>query len=163
MEITAADILAAIDVLRQAQDESDDIDFEVAVDLLAACRQLGREAKVTADLLQMEMLRQVEDAPKRVGTVNYMAVNDNTTTFDHDQIEAAVVAIAKEHLVDHETGEIDPVEVARQAAHWMRRVYVSPSSSAKIGVLGELDVDVDTVRQRTKKGRKLYEIDTQAD
>lgn len=162
MSITAADILAAIDVLEQAQEESDDIDFRLAVDLRKACQTLGRQAKRTADLLEMEMLRQVEGGAKDIDGIQYMAINDNKTTWDHDSIESWVVAVAREKSINKETGEIDVDEAARQGAHWMRRIYVSPSTTAKIGALGEMGLDGDTVRERETKGRKLYEVDTQA-
>ena len=163
MSITAADILAALDVLFQAQEESDDMSFDLAIELRAASRELARQAKKTADLLEMEMLRQVEDGPKMVGTVNYFAVNDNKTTWDHDRIESDVVARAKEAALDRQTGEFVADEAARQAADMMRQIYVSPSTTAKMGALSDLGVDIPTVRQRERKGRKLHEVDTQAE
>jgi len=163
MSITPADILAAIDVLTQAQNESDDISFELGVELRAACKELARQSKVTSDLLEMELLRQVEDGPKQVGSVNYLAVNDNKMTFDHDRIESDVVTEARRRAVDEETGDIDPGEAARQAAYMMRQVYVSASSTAKIGALGDVGVDIPSVRTREKKGRKLLEVDTEAE
>lgn len=161
MSITAADILAAIDVLEQAQEESDDIDFELAVNLRKACQILGKQSKKTADLLEMEMLRQVEAGSKEFGGIQYVAANDNKTTWDHDSIESWVVGAARTKAINTETGEIEADEAARQAAHWMRRVYVSASTTAKIGALGELGLDGEAVREREKKGRKLLEIDTQ--
>lgn len=163
MSITAADILAAIDVLEQAQEESDDIKFELAVDLRKACQTLGRQAKKTADLLEMEMLRQVEAGAKQVGDINYMAINDNKFVFDHDLIESEVVAAARDLAIDRETGEIDPHEAARQAAYMMRQIYVSPSTTGKIGAINEVGMDLGKVREREKKGRKLLEIDTRAE
>lgn len=159
MSITPADILAATDVLTQAQDESDDMPFETAIALREAVTELKRRASETVGLLEMEMLRQVESAPKTVGGVTYIAVNDSKDTWDHDAIEARVVAAARLAAVDHETGEVDPAEAARRAAWFMRKVYVSPSTTAKTGALGELDLDATDVRTRTKKGRRLHEVD----
>ena len=159
MGITPADVLAAVDVLVQAQNESDDMEFELAIALRDAAEELKRRTSETIGLLEMEMLRQIEAAPKTVGGVTYLAVNDNKDTFDHDQIEARAVAVARLAAYDKETGEIDVGEAARQAAHLMRKVYVSPSTKAKVGGLGELDLDADDVRTRQTKGRKIHEVD----
>ena len=159
MSITPADILAATDVLTQAQNESDDMPFETAIALREAVEELKRRAGETIGLLTMEMLRQVEAAPKTVGGVTYIAVNDSKDTWDHDQIEARVVAAARLAAVDPGSGEIDAAAAARWAAHFMRRAYVSPSSTAKVGALSELDLDASDVRTRTTKGRRLHEVD----
>ena len=159
MSITPADILAATDVLTQAQNESDDMPFVVAVALREAVTELKRRATETVGLLEMEMLRQVEAGSKTVGGVTYIAVNDNKDAWDHDAIEARVVEAAKGIATDHETGVMDPAEAARRAAWLMRKIYVSPSTTAKTGALGELDLDATDVRTRTKKGRRLHEVD----
>jgi hypothetical protein len=160
MSITPADVLAAIDVLVQAQNESDDMPFETAIALREAVEELKRRSNETIGLLTMEMLRQVEAAAKTVDGVTYIAVNDSKDTWDHDQIEARVVATARLAALDKTTGEIDPAEAARQAAWLMRKIYVSPSTTAKVGALGELELDADDVRTRKTKGRKLHEVDS---
>jgi hypothetical protein len=159
MSITPADVQAAIDVLRQAGDESDDMDFELATELRLAISDLIGHARTTVSLLETEMLRQVEEQPRQVGGLNYMAVNKYRDRDDHDAVEARVVAVARLQAVDQETGEIDPAEAARWAAHWMRKIYVAPSHEAKKGVLDELELDVKQVRAREKVGRRLHVVD----
>lgn len=159
MPITMADIQAAIDVLDQLCEESDDIEFELAADLRIAVDQLKKGATTAITMLEMEMVRQVEGAPRQVGGLNYMAVNRYKERDDHDAIEARVVAAARLAAVDRETGDIDPAEAARWAAHWMRKLYVAPSDQAKKGVMDELELDPQEIRGREVVGRRLHIVD----
>ena len=158
MTISPADIRAAIDVLRQAQNESDDIDFDLAAELRLACQELGRTNRETISLLETEMLRQCEAGSKEHDGIVYIAVNNRKDIYDHDMIEARVVEMARERAVD-ENGVVNAAEAARQAAHLMRGAYVAPSTTARKGALEAMGVS-DAVSKQTK-GRKLHEVDPQ--
>lgn len=157
--ITQADILAASEVLHQLMEESDDMDFERAADIRLALGALILDAREALSLIEMEMVRQVEAAPRQVGRLNYMAVNKYKERDDHDAIEAHVVAAARLAAVDRDTGEIDAAAAARWAAHYMRKLYVSPSVQAKKGALDELEMDPREVRERQAVGRRLHVVD----
>lgn len=162
MDITPADVLAAVDVLQQVVEESDDCEFERAVELRNACRELIAHTRATISMLESEMLRQVEAAPRTFGDVTFIAVNDNVQRFDHDAIEAGVIVKAVDLAVDRETGEIDPKEAARQAAYLMKSTYVSPSTVAKKSALERhLGLDVDSVVSKESRGRKLLEVEAE--
>lgn len=161
MSITPGDILAAVDVLRQVNGEVDDIGFELAVELRAACQDVIEQARGAIAALEIEMLEQVESSPKQVGRITYIAIDDRSTRFDHDSIAKAVVAAAKERAVDQETGEVVVARAVAEAVDLMRMVYVAPSSKAKQTALTWLGLDTDDVIERTKKGRKLHEVDAQ--
>ena len=133
--------------------------FERAVILRNAVRQLIAEGRETLSLLETELLRQVEGAPRQVDGVNFMAVKDYKESFRHDAIEGGVVGAAISAATDRSTGEIDAHEAARQAAHLMRRLYVSPSVTAKKTVLDDLGIDRKEVIESEYRGRKLFEVD----
>lgn len=162
MTITQADILAAVDVLREAAAEADDIDFEQAVALRSACTESIAAARQAIAALEVAMLEQVESAPKQVGRVTYIAIDDRTTRFDHDDIARQVVAVAKERATDPETGEVVTSRAVAEAVDLMRMAYVAPSSKAKQTALTYMGLDPDDVTERTKKGRKLHEVDAEA-
>lgn len=157
--IEEADILAAIDVIRQATQEADDSDFERAVALRNAIRSLVSESRTAIGMLEAEMLRQVEESPRQFGGVNFMAVRDYRESFRHDEIEGGVVGAAISAATDRATGEIDPKEAARQAAYMMRRLYVSPSTTAKKTELDRLGLERKEVVEREYRGRRLHEVD----
>jgi hypothetical protein len=159
MTITQADILAACEVLSQLQEESDDIDFELAADLRLALQSLALDARETLGLIEMEMARQVEGAPRRAGAYNYMAVNKYRDRYDHDAIEARVVAAARLKALNRETGEIDPADAARWAAHLMRKMYVATADKPRKGAMDELELDVTEIREREAIGRRLHIVD----
>lgn len=161
MEITAADILAAVDVLRQVTSEVDDMGFDLAVELRDACQDVIEQARGAIAALETEMLSQVESAPKQVGRVTYIAVDDRSTRFDHDDIAKQVIAVAKERATDQETGEVVTARAVAEAVDLMRMVYVAPSTKAKQTALTYMGLDPDDVIERTKKGRKLHEVDAQ--
>jgi hypothetical protein len=160
--VTPADIAAAIDVLREAAEQSENMDFDDAVALVDAIKEMRSAAGVTISMLEMALLAQVEIAPRQVGGRAFIAVDDGPLRYEHDRIESQVIDWATLQATDRETGLTNAREAARQATWMMRQVYVSPSTTAKVAALKEMEIPMDEVRTKEKKGRKLHVVETEA-
>ena len=145
-----------MDVLRQAVTEVDDMDFELAVELRDAVRELILEAKTAEAAYDSEMLEQVEAAPRKVGSKVFMAVDRRVERVQHDDIAAAAIRKAVEFA------DGDATVAARTAVHLVMTTYVSPSTKAKKGAIERsLDLDPKKVIHSKKEGRRLHEVDEQ--
>lgn len=159
-DITAADILAAGDVVDQLAEVSDEMSFELTVELDEALAALARKVAGARGLLTTRQLQVLEAGAKTLpdGRV-FVAVPDFAERFDHDAIGQAVVDHAVRQATDTETGEIIPKRAAEAAVAALLGIYTAPATKAKVTPLKEL-VDVKKVRKRENKGRRVQVLDS---
>ncbi len=156
--IVAADVLAAVDVLRQVNDTWDDYDAVGALELLAAVRALLVQAKAAESNLQSQALGQMESRPVVAAGKMYVKQRKRGRQYRHDEIHGAVATMAR---LDRNTGELtSDAEVAvRKAVALMAGLYVSPSVEPKSGGLKAVGYSRPfDAYDDTDKGWELVEV-----
>lgn len=162
-EITAGDVLAAVDVLKALVEQVDDVpDMDTAGPLYQAVLAAKKQVGDALSLLSTRMTKLVDGQPVQVGDFVYMAKANNAWRFDHDAILAAARRLALENAYT-EDGEIDPGLAVQHFERHVRALYISPSVTAKVGGLAGLhafDDDKGKVDKRRAgefeyKGKKL--------
>lgn len=149
--ITPADLAAAEAVVRDAGESADSIGFEEAADLLQALDGLENAVKDTKALLRTELLRQVEKQPRRHNGITYDRRPKRTWIFDHEKIREA---IARQFGVGQAYRSIVDALDAHAA------VYISPSTTAKVGGLKKIGLDKKDAGSYRNDGYELDVVDT---
>jgi len=159
MTITPADIQAAIDVVVAAGESADSIGFEEAADLRVALVELTNATKDSLALLSGELLRMVEAQPRRHDGRTYDRKPKRSWRFDHELIRRKITDLACES--DHKTGEVPDVAGAvTEALELHADIYVSASSTAKVGGLKKLGLEKKTAGTYENLGYELDVVDT---
>ena len=149
--ITPADVAAAEDVIRAIGEMSDSIGFELAAELRQALCKLTNTTKDTMALLNTELLRQVEAQPRRHNGITYDRKPKRTWRFDHEMIRSRIV----DAVCD--SGNRG---VAMDALDLHSAIYVSPSSTAKVGGLDKIGLAKKEAGTYENLGYELDVTDT---
>jgi hypothetical protein len=157
--ITPADIRAAADVVRAAGESADSIGFEEAADLRVALLELDKATKDSLAVLSGELLRMVEAQPRRHDGRTYDRRPKRTWRFDHELIRHSITDIVCE--ANHETGEVPDVAGAVvEALELHADIYVSPSTTAKVGGLKKVGLEKKQAGTYENQGYELDVVDT---
>lgn len=128
---TPADIEAAIDVVDDIARESELLGVEDAVNTLEALERLAAAVREASSLIETQAVQQLEQ-PKVINGRRYVRHDEYKRRFNHDRI----AKMAAERGVADRNGEIlSPRDAARNTANLMRKIYVSDSSTAKVGMM----------------------------
>lgn len=139
---TTADVEAATDVLKDVVGISDTLTAEEAVEFRVAVERVLAECRLTIDMLNMHLLTVLEQDVIRDRRRFYVTRKKDHERFDHDAISGGVIRYVT--AADEETGELpNRVEIARNAVHAMRNIYVSDSTKAKVGQLDRYGIPRD--------------------
>lgn len=152
--ITPADVAAAEDVVRAAGESADSIGFEEAADLLQAVERLETAVKDTKSLLRTELLRMVEAQPRRHDGITYDRKPKRRWTFDHELIRGTIVM----SMLDSYGPEVR--DAVQRALDFHSGIYVSPSTTAKIGGLDKIGLGKKEAGRYENLGYELDVVDT---
>lgn len=146
------DILAALDVLGEVDEESDSLGITEAVDLLQAVEELLKAVRTTKGLLEAQLCNILE-SPRTIDGRLYEVKSDGKWRPDHSKVQAEV---KKRSVVNTETGEIlTAPEAVERAMAFMKKLYVSPQGMPKVGGLDQLELDKSDVARYEKFGKRL--------
>lgn len=156
---TPADIQAAGQVVVDVQEESDHLGFEEAVIMREALLALKKQVTDAISLVESEMLRQCERAPKVVDfdgrTLTFINGPDKSVKTDHHRVLTALYQHALQLASDAEDGHVDWVALGHILEGLVIDTYLSPSTSAKAGGLSALGLGRRDVETATTTRRKL--------
>jgi hypothetical protein len=158
-EITAADIQAATDVVESVAELSDSMEFESAAEVRLALIDLKRVVAGALGLIETQMINRLEDAPRRFGDKTYEVVDDGVYRADHGVILDKAQEVARRRSVNPDTGEVNTVKALEEFAFLIGSLYLSPSTTAKVGGIEAVGLDKRKVRRWEKKGRKLSVVE----
>lgn len=153
------DLKAVVDVLRDVGEESDHMPIEHGAVMREEMIKLIGVAKQTLSLIESEMLRQCERAPKVVdmpdGTrQTFLNSPEYSLTFDHHLVMDRAWKTALDDGM-REDGSIDWSRVGRKMESLVSALYLSPSREPKRGGLALIDIDPRAVESKELKARKL--------
>lgn len=142
---TAADVLAALDVLRDVENISDSLSPDQAIEFREAVEEVKAGAARCIDMLNGQLVRTLDGQRGIVRGDFLYSIGRKALRkrFDHDRIQTAVVRFAMASAVDKETGEIDydkVIEAPAVAAQAMRQIYVNDSTAAKVTQLDRFGI-----------------------
>lgn len=156
LEETVAELRAIGDVIDAISESSESLEF---ADTVTVGDELGRVKKRIEDalgLLTTRQLQTLEGVQAQVyGNRVFARRKKYADRFDHEAIIGVAIEQGVEAATDLDSGAIDPRQAAEAAARAMHKLYLSPSTKAKVSVLEALDVKVSDVRSREFKG---YEV-----
>jgi hypothetical protein len=149
--VTAADILAAVDILDDVGESSDSLTVEDAVVLLQAVEEVMAAARRAVGLLNTQLVATLE-SPRQFGNKVYEIVNDGKWRPEHGAVKAAVKIAS---VVDA-NGELrHPTDAVERCMSLLYALYVSPSQMPKVGGLDALGLDKADVAEFDRAGRKV--------
>ena len=128
---TPADIEAAIDVVDDIARESELLALRDAIAALEALDRLAHAAREARTLVEMQMVALLEQ-PQIVDGRRWKRSDEYKRRYEHDRI---VKMVADRAIADRNGELLDAKAAARNAANLMRKIYVSPSTDAKVGML----------------------------
>jgi hypothetical protein len=163
LRMTIPDVEASCDVLVDVQDASDSMTPEQCIEYRVACEAVLKAAKTAIDLLNMQFVKISETDVIRDGRRFYVGRKKDRERFDHDLIEATVVAEAVDRSEADDGERFVARTAARAAADLMRRLYITDSTSAKISALNALGLNTDrqnprSVRTWEQGDRAVFDI-----
>lgn len=139
---TIPDVEAGTDVLRDVADMSDSLTPTEAVEFRVAVERVLAECRLTIDLLNMQIIKTLEQDVVRDGRRFYVGRKKESERFDHDAICGAILSHVAD-LPDMVDTEGDGAFAAREAVHAMRNIYLSDSTKAKVGQLDRYGIPRD--------------------
>jgi hypothetical protein len=158
MTVTKGDILAAIDVLTELINESDQLPVDEALAFHELLGQLQSETKRATGFINTTLKSQLEAGAKQLGDRVYAVKDDGVYQFRHDAISRAIRGRAIG--LDLETGEMNDTQTAVDLAiQLMAEAYRMPSSKPKEGLLKKLGLTKRDVSSWTKRGKKIVVTD----
>ena len=159
MSITKADVLAALDVVRQLTDEIDDLDAAQAIAMRDEIDALQRAAKFCHEMLTTRTLSALDGQPVIVGSKVYAAKAKGKWRVDHKSIRAVVFERAMQECVHEVTGELISQKAAKAAIDMMYELFVSPADFPKQGGLKNLGLTNRHVGVWEHTGSELKTMD----
>jgi hypothetical protein len=162
-DVQAVDLQATCDVVALAGEQSDAMEFERAAEIRLALVELKRTVAATLGLIETQMINRLEDAPRRYGNSTYEVVNDGVYRAEHDLILAAAQEVARRRAINPDTGEVDTARALEEMGYLVQSLYVSPSTTAKVGGIEAVGLDKRKARRWENKGRKLSIIEHHQD
>lgn len=156
-EITIADIDAACDVINEVKEHSDQVAFELAAGQRAALIRVRKAAEEAIVMLETELLRQVEQNPRKVGGLTYARGPKKVTTWSHEVI---LDRAWKKALGDamNSDGAVDWDLLGQAIRELVTDLYLSPSVKAKTGGLSYIGLKPEQVSSETTKGTALVVV-----
>ena len=155
LRMTIEDVLASCDVLRDVQEASDSMTPEECIEYRIACEAVARAAADAIALCNMQFIKMAEQDVVMDGRRFYVGRKKDRVRFDHDKIAGKVVTAA----VDGAIGAVTPAKAAAQAVDLMSKIYLSDSTTAKVGALAALGLNTDrdnpTSVRTWEKGEKI--------
>lgn len=156
---TPADLEAAGMVVVDVQNESDHLGFDEAVAMREALLVLKKQVLDAISLVESEMLRQCERAPKVVetdtGRLTFINGADRSVKTDHHHVLTTMYRHALALATDEADGHVDWVALGNILEGLVIDTYLAPSSSAKTGGLSALGLGRKDVETATVTRRKL--------
>jgi hypothetical protein len=128
---TSADLEAAIDVVDDIARDSEQLSVEDAVNALDALERLAAAIREAMSLVETQAVQQLEQ-PKVVNGRRYVRHDEYKRRFNHDRIAKMV---ADRAIADRNGELLSTKDAVRNAANLMRKIYVSDSSTAKVGMI----------------------------
>lgn len=155
-EETVGDLAAlTAEIHDHITEQADKYDFEDGAATRQALLDLIAEAQAAVSLLQTTMLGQLEASGSRqIGSLLFKRKPNRVDRFRHDTIKAAVAKFARTAACD-DNGEISPTKAVDFAVQAMADLFVSPSSTAKVGALDRIGLSKTEVIDQENKGYKL--------
>lgn len=135
---------------------ADSMEFEEAVAIQDELRRAKKAAEVAISMIDSQMMVRLESGgPRQFGNRVFARVKDYVDRFDHDLLIATAARQGVEAAVDPDTGEVNASEAAEAAARTVQKLYLSPSSKPKVGVIDQLGVDRKKAKTREFKQWKV--------
>lgn len=152
---TPQDIQAATDVVHEAREQADHMGFEDAVAQRRELIVLLAAVKEALAFTEMEMLRQVERAPRVSGGQTFVSAPDKVRTTNHELILDRMWKKALQDATDANDGHVEWELLGEAVREIVTSLYLSPSVSAKRGGLQWVGLDPRAVETETTRGRRL--------
>lgn len=128
-----AELAATVDYIKDITEHSETLDFELASELQDAVLRVKACADECSRMLAQSMLKRLEDGgPRQFGGRIFGRVKQYTKRHDHDRIASEAYQQAILVNTDPDTGEVDSQGAIKSAIRFMRSVYLSDSSTAKV-------------------------------
>lgn len=164
-----AETIGDIDAIRaeihdRVTEQADQHDFDEGVAMRDCLTALVTEAQAAIALIEQTMLSQLEAGAQQRGTRLFKRKRNTVKRFRHDLIEAGVQRFARREAADA-NGEVSVTKALDIAMIAMRKIYVSPSTPAKVGALDTYEIERKTVLEFEDKGWRLEveELDARQD
>lgn len=160
MSITAGDVRAALDVVRQLTDEIELMDAKAAIEMKDEIEALQKASKFCHELLITRTLNAMDGQPVVVGSKVYASKSKGKWRVDHKSIRAVVAERAMREAIHPQTGELVAKTAAQAAINMMYELFVSPADFPKQGGLKNLGLENKHVGtwERTGKELKVMEL-----
>lgn len=164
MTIEHADLLAALDVLTQFNQEIENLSVEESVRFAKDVEKIAKEAKVALEFLKTRTLTLIEKQPVVVDGTIFARKPDKRWRPDQRKIQSQV---AQRAVYDLQTGERvdEPLVAAAQAVMLMYDLFVAPSQMPKQGGLDKLGLTNRDIAEHAITGYSLktMEVDSNDD
>jgi hypothetical protein len=156
MDLTPQDVLAAVDVLNEITERSDNLELDEAIAFKEAAEQLKAAVGKCLSLLETQLRQQLEGQSRQVGTRLYTTKADGKWRPEHDVIRAKLISRCS---VDG-NGEIRRTADALSMM-WdlMKALYIEPSKMPKTGGLDKLNLDKSDVSHWEKTGTRIEVVE----
>lgn len=156
--ISKGDVLAAIDVLVQLTEESDQLEADEAIVMMELLADLKSKAAIAYGSVQTAVVNKLESGSREIeGRLYYRKAAGVYRTY-HADVHAAVVG---QSVVDRDGVIRDAKEAAQRAVHLMEMLYVSASTNPKIAGLDALGLSKKKVMRWEKTGTTVNVVDMQ--
>lgn len=133
-------ISVTLDLLDDVIENSESHTVEQAVDARATILAVLSRCKDAIAMLDQHLIKTLESPIVREGHLYEVKSKRERVRFDHGAIAGRVQTVALAWAVD-ENGEVSPLSAVQTAVQIMRDIYLSPSSTAKMGELDRYEID----------------------
>lgn len=165
VEEEIVDLKATVDYIAdKVTERADTFEFEDNVALRDALADVIEEAKKAQALLETTMLSQLEAGVRQIGSRLFKRKRNMVKRFRHDLIAAQLLRTARAEATNSDgetsvTKALDIVDVG------FRKLYVSPSTQAKVTAFDAYGIDAKAVTDYEDKGWKVEveELDPRKD
>lgn len=161
-EITA-DLQATIDYLADLIERVDTMGFEDLVAVQDEGRRVASKASELVGMIDGELIRQLEAGARETPDGRlFKRAKRYVTRHDHEPLIALAARQGVEAWTHPDSGEVDAPKAAESACRALAKMFLSPSSTAKVTVVEKLGVDRSTFESREFKDWRVQIIEEDA-
>lgn len=158
-----ADLQATIDYLATITERVDSMPFEELVAVQDEARRVQAQAGELVGMIDAELVRQLEGGARELPDGRlFKRAKRYVTRHDHDLLIGLAVRQGVEAWTHPDTGEVDATRAAESAVRALSKMFLSPSSTAKVTVVDKLGVDRGEYETREFKDWKVQIIEEDA-
>lgn len=153
------DLGATVSYVAGITENVDAMTFEQMVAIQDEARRVRAKADELIEMIDGELIRQLEGGAREYGGRLFKRSKRYVTRHDHEPLIALAARQGVEAWTHPDSGEIDAPKAAESACRALAKMFLSPSSTAKVTVVDRLGVDRDVYESREFKDWRVQVIE----